>query len=441
MDGEKELAVPARPASETESLSQPENAGATVPPSAPGQAPAVPDGGLQAWLVVFGSMVVLFHTWGIVNSFGVYQTYYETVLLTSSSSSDISWIGSLQAALLLMGGIVSGPLYDAGYFRHLLFAGNFLVILGMFMTSLCTQYYQAVLAQGICVGLGCAVMFLPSAAIISQYFAKRRALAIGISSAGSPIAGMVLPIIFGRLEPRIGFGWVTRIIAFILLALAAIPLASMRTRVPASPRKRAFLDRTAVTDGPFLLFTAASFFAFMGLYVPFFYVQLYSIEHGVSSVDFSPYFVTLLNAGSVVGRLVPNYLADKLGALNVLIVVTFLSAALAFAWMGITSFGGLVAFSLLYGAFSGGVVSLSPSAIVPLCPDMSLLGTRMGMSFFFAGLSVLVGTPIGGAILGRGGDGAWRGIISYAAATQLLASALMLVAQILHLRRAKAAKA
>jgi hypothetical protein len=33
-----------------------------------------PDGGLEAWLVVLGSMVVLIHTWGLANSFGIFQT-------------------------------------------------------------------------------------------------------------------------------------------------------------------------------------------------------------------------------------------------------------------------------------------------------------------------------------------------------------------------------
>lgn len=399
--------------------------------------PEVPDGGREAWLVVAGSMVALFHTWGIVNSFGVFQTYYKTELLKTSSSSAISWIGSIQGALLMMGGIFVGPLYDAGHFRQLLIVGNFLIVLGMFMTSLCTEYWQVLLSQGVCVGLGCAVMFLPSAAVLSQWFAKRRALALGVQSSGSPIAGIIIPIMFGHLRPKIGFGWATRVIAFMLLALSAIPLIFMKTRVPPATHKRAFIDKSVATDVPFLVYIVGLFFAFIGLYVPFFYIQLYSIQHGITSEEFSPYLVTILNAGSVVGRLLPNYLADRFGSINMLIMVNLAAAILAFAWMGIKSSAGLIVFAALYGAFSGGVVSITPSAIVPYCPDLGVLGTRMGMSFLFTGTSVLVGTPIGGAILGSGSEKAWKSIIAYSGSTLLVAAVLLSISLFLHRRRAQ----
>ncbi|KAH6657941.1 major facilitator superfamily domain-containing protein [Truncatella angustata] len=432
---EKEIgALPPAIVSESDSVERPSSPENDPPVIASTE---VPDGGREAWLVVAGSMIALFQTWGIVNTFGVFQTYYETELLRTSSSSDISWIGSLQAALLMMGGVFAGPLYDAGYFRHMLIAGNFLVIFGMFMTSLCTQYWQVLLAQGVCVGLGCSIMFLPSAAVVSQWFAKRRAIALGVQSAGSPIAGIILPIVFGRLQPQIGFGWATRVIAFIMLALGVIPIMFMKTRVPPATRKRAFLDTSAFKDIPFLVFSSAAFFAFAGLYVPFFYVQLYSIEYGISTVEFSPYLVTILNAGSVVGRLLPNYLADQFGSINILLLVEFAAAVLAFAWLGIRNFPGLIMFCILYGAFSGGVVSVQPSAIVHFCPDMARLGTRMGMSFFFSGVSVLIGPPIGGAILARGGDGAWKGIIAYSGAMLMTAAVLLSLSLYLHRRRAR----
>ncbi|KAK1077661.1 hypothetical protein LTR48_008702, partial [Friedmanniomyces endolithicus] len=75
----------------------------------------VPNGGLRAWLQVLGSFFIYFNAWGIVNTFGTYQTYYETALLSSSSPSQISWIGSVQAFLLMVVSALGGPLYDAGY--------------------------------------------------------------------------------------------------------------------------------------------------------------------------------------------------------------------------------------------------------------------------------------------------------------------------------------
>lgn len=387
----------------------------TEPPAAGHHNP--PDGGLQAWLQVLGGTFTLVATWGLVNSFGVFQTFYETSLLAGrNTSSDISWIGSLQGALLMIFGVVSGPLYDAGHFRHLLAAGLFLIVLGMFMTSLATAYWQLLLAQGVCVGIGMGMVFLPSTAILAQYFSKKLPLVLGIASAGSPVAGIIFPIIFSRLEPKIGFGWATRVIAFIVLGLSAVPVAFMKVRI--RPRsKRAIWDKTALTDPAFLVFASGCFVAFLALYVPFFYTQLFTIAHGIADKEFAPYLVTFLNVGSVFGRIIPNALAGRYGSLNMMIVCAGGSAIMAFAWFGTKNLCGLTVFALLYGAFSGGVVSLSPSCLKNLTPDMNRLGARMGMSFFVTGIALLVGTPIAGAILGEDN---WTPTIGYTAALMMV---------------------
>lgn len=48
---------------------------------------------------------------GIVNMFGAFQTFYENDLLSHESPSNISWIGSIQAFLLLLVGVFTGPLF------------------------------------------------------------------------------------------------------------------------------------------------------------------------------------------------------------------------------------------------------------------------------------------------------------------------------------------
>lgn len=395
--------------------------GATSPPAPSTQQPTVsppPDGGLQAWLQVLGSFAVMVATWGLVNTFGVYQTYYETssMLVPRVSASAISWIGSVQASLLLVLGLVSGPLYDAGHFRSTLTLGLVLVSLGMFLTSLATKYWHLVLAQGVCVGLGMGLAFLPSTAVLAQYFSRRRALAIGVASTGSPLAGIVFPILFSRLETSLGFGWATRVIAFVVLALSAVPVAFMRVRTPpvsTAGKRRPLFDRTALSDPPFLLFCLAGFSSFLVLYVPFFYTQLYTIVHGLAQPSFAPYLVTFLNAGSVLGRVLPALAADRYGSLTTNGLCTLLAAALAFSWLGCSaSLGGLTAFALLYGAFSGGVVALAPSVVVGLSyhRDPGTVGVRMGMCFAVNGVAVLVGAPVAGAVLGRAG---WTSMIVF----------------------------
>lgn len=147
--------------------------------------------------------------------FGAFQTFYEGDLLSHESPSNISWIGSIQAFLLLLVGVVTGPLFgkpvpypsppissktdnflDAGLFRPLLFTGTFLVVFGMMMTSIATTYWEIILAQAVCMGIGLGCLFVPSVAIVSTYFSTRKAFATGIAASGSSLGMSFFPISF-----------------------------------------------------------------------------------------------------------------------------------------------------------------------------------------------------------------------------------------------------
>jgi len=120
-------------------------------------------------------------------SLGAFQEYYEKSSLSSTSPSDISWIGSIQAFLFVFGGVLTGPLYDQGYLKTLVRSGSVMVVLGFVMTSFCTKYWQFMLAQGLLTGLGSAMFFVPSMALLPTYFVKRRALSTGVAITGGNI--------------------------------------------------------------------------------------------------------------------------------------------------------------------------------------------------------------------------------------------------------------
>lgn len=121
---------------------------------------------------------------GFTLAFGAFQTYYEHTLLPNSSASTISWIGTIQSYLLITIGILSGPLFDLGYFRPMLIIGNFFVVFGIFMLSLAKEYYQVFLAQGVCMGLGAGLLYVPSLALVGLSFSRKRAMAMGIVTSG-----------------------------------------------------------------------------------------------------------------------------------------------------------------------------------------------------------------------------------------------------------------
>ena len=54
----------------------------------------------------------------------------------------------------------------------------------------------------------------------------------------------------------------------------------------------------------------------------------------------------------MLGRLLPNFLADKFGPYNMLLPCLYITASLTFAWFAISNFVGVVVFGLLYGFWS-----------------------------------------------------------------------------------------
>lgn len=374
----------------------------------------------------------MFHR-GMLNSYGAFENYYTKNVLASSSSSDISWIGSLQGFLLLFVGAISGPLYDSGYFQAVTWAGSFFVVFGMMMTSLATSYYQILLAQGLTVGIGCGCLFIPAVALVGSYFTTRRNFAVGVVTIGASIAGIIYPIVFNRLQPVIGFGWTTRVIGFIALGTLGISHALMRTRhhpsaaMKAVPTHRRLIDKTAFESPAFLLFTFGLFLALLGLYVPMFYLPTYGRNIAHVSPTFTVYFVAIVNSSSVFGRVIPNYLADIFGPLTIIGPCVLSASIMAFCWLAIDAEPGMIVFCVIYGFFVGAIVSLPANCVFHLTADHRLAGTRLGMCFAIASLGMLTGNPIAGAILtGTGDNGAdYRGIQYWTAS--LLASGAVLI--------------
>ena len=79
------------------------------PKSPTGLAPP-PNGGLVAWLQVVGGFMLFFNNWGIVNAFGVFQSYYE-----SGALFDRIFVG------YFMGRVYSGKHVAAGGILHRLY--------------------------------------------------------------------------------------------------------------------------------------------------------------------------------------------------------------------------------------------------------------------------------------------------------------------------------
>ncbi|QIW97691.1 hypothetical protein AMS68_003209 [Peltaster fructicola] len=368
---------------------------------------ATQDGGTRAWLQVIGAAICFGNLWGMPFAYGMFQSYYELEYLPASSPSDISWIATISVFLLICGGIASGPLFDWGYFKAMLITGAIIEIVAVFLLSLCTRYWQILLTQGVLLGIGDALLYIPGLALIGRSFKKRRQIALGLTTCGAPIGSIIYTFIFERLINRLGFAWTVRIMGFTMLASfsIAMPLLLWKARnigdiSAGSNTTRKMFDKAALTDLPFWSFTTSTLLIFTGYMMPFIYFASYGqAQLGMTQAD-ALNVIVISQATSIVGRLGSGLVASKTGIMIPWIACVTLSGVACIGWIDAESPGAFTAVAALYGCFSGALIPL-PTAMFPVvCPDQRVLGARLGMSQAFSSIGSLVGSPIAGALVG-----------------------------------------
>ncbi|KKO96864.1 riboflavin transporter MCH5 [Trichoderma harzianum] len=368
-----------------------------------------PEGGLRAWLVVFGCWCTSFASFGYVNSFGVYETYYLKTFLSGHSPSDVAWIGAIQSFAQFSAALVAGPLADRYGAMVIIWPFSLLLVVAMMLTSLCTELYQFILCQGIFIGISAGLIFTPAISIVGHYFHKRRPIAMAFATTGSPLGGIIYPVIMTNLLQKnsVGFAWGQRICGFLTLFLLAI--ASIAIRPTPLKRKGALVLPDAFKIPAFSLQVAALFMIILGLWTPYFYLADYGSLHGMSP-GLASYLFALINAGSFLGRVFAGSVAKYLGQFNVITAACYASGLLMFCWLKITSTAGLIVLAVLFGATSGIIIGLMYTTISHTADHPSKIGTYIGMSTFLIGFGALGGTPITGALIDRYG-GYSQGII------------------------------
>ena len=212
-----------------------------------------------------------------------------------------------------------------------------------------------------------------------------------------------------------------------MLGTSIVTVVGLRQRPQRSLHRSKIFDLASFRDAPFVYFSFGVFFGFMGIYVLFFYIEIYGLQECHMNGSLATYLLAVVNAGSFLGRLIPNYLADRVGPLNVHVPFAFVAALLAFSWIAIRDSTSLVVYGIFYGFFSGTFVSLPGPIVVGLSLDLpELIGTRLGMSMGCAGIGLLVGNPIAGAILDKHG---WVGLQTWAGSLIILSALCMVGAR------------
>jgi predicted MFS family arabinose efflux permease len=277
-------------------------------------------------------------------------------------------------------------------------------VFAVMMTSICHEYYQFILAQGVLGGVGVGFLFAPTTASISQHFREKRAMALGISTAGSSIGGVLFPIALrNAFYGRLGFGWGVRVIGFVILVLLTIACALIKERL--SHRKGQMFQPRAFRQPSYTWLVGGVFLTMWGFFTPYFYLSQYALEEVHLSVSLAFYLLSILNGASFLGRILPGIVADKLGRLNMLIAINLITGAIAFCLPHIHSHAGLFVWTAFFGFFSGAIISLSPAAFAEFTPSPQLIGTYSGQAMAVISIAALTGSPVAGAILDNHGWG------------------------------------
>ncbi|KAF8215373.1 major facilitator superfamily domain-containing protein, partial [Mycena galopus ATCC 62051] len=204
-----------------------------------------------------------------------------------------------------------------------------------------------------------------------------------------------------RLIPKIGFGWTVRIIALIVFVCFAVASLTIKTRRPPKPLPplSKILAFHAFRDLRYAFLCLGGWFTVFSTFNPFFYVGIYGAVANGGATTLTPYFLAIMCATAIVGRILPGYIADRFGRFNVIALSTLLSGILILAlWYTSTAQPNLIAFSAVYGFASGPFFSLVTACAAQISPVQEV-GARVGMIFFAMATGALAGTPIGGVFI------------------------------------------
>lgn len=134
------------------------------------------------------------------------------------------------------------------------------------------------------------------------------------------------------------------------------------------------------------------------------FLPTFGINNGMSE-QLSFYLIAIINSGSIIGRLVPTYIGDKVGRFNVNVFFVFFTSLLVLCvWLPTHGNTATIIFAVLYGVATGAFIGLAP-ALVAQISNIREIGLRIGILFAFSSLGALAGNPIGGALITKDNGG------------------------------------
>ncbi|OBZ77439.1 putative transporter ESBP6 [Grifola frondosa] len=274
--------------------------------------------------------------------------------------------------------------------------------------SLAIQYgevWQLILLQGIGVGVGGGLLYMPVIFLLPQWFSRRRGLAGGIIFAGTGVG------------ENVGLRWTLRVWAIGTSIVIGIALLGMRRRVPV-PKYQPGMRRPRFIPPQMQFLKTPLFWSFsittvlQGL--SYFPVSLYiaSFTKAISTSLSATVVLSLFNSSAVVGQIVMGHLSDRFPYPWIMVFSALGSGLAAFLLWGFSeAVGQIYAFVVIFGALSGGFSSMWPAAAADCAGSHpELVGVTFSCTALVKGISAVVGPILAGVLLEAGKSSSMGGV-------------------------------
>ncbi|MFW2543195.1 CynX/NimT family MFS transporter [Primorskyibacter sp. 2E107] len=310
-----------------------------------------------------------------------------------------------------IGNFAIGRIVDRFGVTTALTAAGILIAAGYALAALAPSIWVLALVQ-LAIGFGTASCFGPLIADISQWFQKRRGIAVAIAASGNYVSGAVWPPLLSYLAADAGWRWAYSALA-VITVVALLPLAQLlRRRVPADlllQTDAASQGRAASTG-----FTPRQLQWMLGLAgigccvamaMPQVHIVALCVDMGFGAAVGAE-MLSLMLLGGVVSRLISGALSDRLGGVRTLLIGSMLQTIALFLYLPAGGLVSLYTVSLIFGLSQGGIVP-SYAVIVREYLPAREAGARVGFVMMMTILGMALGGWLSGAIYDWTGNYQW----------------------------------
>jgi MFS family permease len=261
------------------------------------------------------------------------------------------------------GGILVGRLSDRFGIVAPVVGGTIALALGFVSAGLAASLWQFVLVQGLLIGAGSSATFAPLLADTSQWFSRRRGIAVGIFASGNYLAGTVWPPIVQHFIATAG--WRATYFGIGVFCVATmLPLALALRRKPppieVAPAHALAASRSVQPLGLSpsalqALLVVAGLACCVAMSMPQVHIVAYCGDLGYGPAR-GAQMLSLMLACGIVSRLTFGWVSDRIGGLRTLAVGSSLQGLALLLFLPFDGLASLYLISALFGLFQGGIV-------------------------------------------------------------------------------------